>query len=71
MPAALSKFIQLVRRMILGSPAQRTPTGSQTIFGLNHPDPVAFDFSASSTTVDITIPPYSAWITQHHWHETA
>lgn len=71
MAAALSKFIQLVHRMILGSPARRTPTGSQTIFGLNHPDPVSFDFSASSTAVDITIPPYSGWITQHHWHETA
>ncbi|KFX91927.1 hypothetical protein O988_07507 [Pseudogymnoascus sp. VKM F-3808] len=57
--------------MILGSSARRTPTGSQTIFDLNHPDPVVFDFSASSTAVDITIPPYSGWITQHHWHETA
>jgi hypothetical protein len=71
MAATLSKFIQLVHRVILGSPARRTPTGSQTIFGLTHPDPVFFDFSASSTAVDITIPPYSGWITHHHWHETA
>jgi hypothetical protein len=56
----------------MGSSTQRTPTGDQNVFNFSHPDPVTFDFSISSTTgFKITIPPYSGWITQSHWHQTA
>lgn len=50
----------------------RTRTGNQQIFNLQHPHPVAFDFSDSSSTgrLLITIPGDSAWTCQMHWHYT-
>lgn len=49
----------------------RTPTGTQTVFNLTHPDPIIFDFSTPSAGLKMTILPNSDWVTGRHWHETA
>jgi len=72
MLAALSRFIQSAYTAVMFSSTRRTPTGTQNVFNLSHPNPVSFDFSTLSMTgLKITIPPYSGWVTQSHWHETA
>jgi hypothetical protein len=67
----ITNYFASLYESLTTTPHHRTNTRNQTIFHLQRPASVIFDFSTLSTTgLKVTIPPHSLWKSGWYWHKT-